>query len=612
VSFEPTAHPVLRIPTANEALTMGSVKWMDLMRQREELIVREKHDPLRFGYEPPVWKICDALVEWPWIDKAWACEVRERVQYKNRIRILMINGANRGSKSEYAGKRTQMLLNYRDAARAWVFHSTHQMSIDYHQTLMWRYMPPENRRQVKTAREYISYSQKNGFSDDKFVLPNAAECTFRNYEQDVSTIEGGDLDIIWADERLRATWVNILKSRVATRDGWIIITFTPIDGYTRCVGMFHDGAVPVIEEPAFLLPKDGKEPLPDLAFGIDGRGYVCPHDPLGQPLPVPTGRRFERVPRVLKTQDDSRAVVFFHSSDNPYSNPHSLYALHKSDPPAKLKERLYGVASKIIGVAFPKFNRKVHVVPAASIPKQGTNYFLCDPASGRNFVFKWYRVLPEAAYLYREWPGGYEIPEVGVPGPWAVPSDTKHDGDRGPAQNAFGWGLERYKREIARLERWKDWAADQEAIRAHGTRQPVAEWDERSGAEEEIAGRFIDSRAASAPKVENDEPTTLLTDFEALNLFFDLTPGDDLREGIAKITTALDYEMDEAISFFNKPKFFVSDECTNSIYALENWTGADGERGACKDFIDLDRYFTLLALEYMAPKNFATRGGGHY
>ncbi len=48
------------------------------------------------------------------------------------------------------------------------------------------------------------------------------------------------------------------------------------------------------------------------------------------------------------------------------------------------------------------------------------------------------------------------------------------------------------------------------------------------------------------------------------------------------------------------------------IWALENWTGLDGQHGACKDFIDLLRYMALSPPVYLTEENFAPRGGGSY
>jgi len=40
-----------------------------------------------------------------------------------------------------------------------------------------------------------------------------------------------------------------------------------------------------------------------------------------------------------------------------------------------------------------------------------------------------------------------------------------------------------------------------------------------------------------------------------------------------------------------RPRLFVSEDCPNTIYALENWRGVDGEKGATKDPVDCVRYF---------------------
>ena len=48
----------------------------------------------------------------------------------------------------------------------------------------------------------------------------------------------------------------------------------------------------------------------------------------------------------------------------------------------------------------------------------------------------------------------------------------------------------------------------------------------------------------------------------------------------------------------NEPRLFISSECVNSIYALKEWTGADGRKGALKDVIDVLRYAVLADLIY--------------
>src|SRR5205085_1052337 len=94
----------------------------------------------------------------------------------------------------------------------------------------------------------------------------------------------------------------------------------------------------------------------------------------------------------------------------------------------------------------------------------------------------------------------------------------------------------------------------------------IDSWDAANGATEEIQERFMDSRFASVPKMENDRPVTLLTNFEEINLFFTPTPGDDIAEGVQEINDALNYKAEEPIDFFNKPRLLISRDCSNTIF----------------------------------------------
>lgn len=642
--FIPTAHPVLGLPTPGQMAAMGHAEWTRVMVDRERRILQERKEPFPHWYEPPIWKVCDALLGFPWVDAAWAEQMRRHLKFDHPVKSLLINGGNRGGKSEYASDRVMRVLRYwktyfpqrREPTSAWCFHSTLQMSIDYQQPLFHQALPPELRaREVKSQTTYVAYKQKTGFSDQKFVLPPAepglpgSACLFKAYEQDVTSIEGGNLTIIWPDELVPADWVETLELRTAEQGGWMVITFTPINGYTETVRLFQDGAETVQESTAFLLPRDGGEPDVARALGLadheleelrradrEKRAAYFPQSrpedcnawlagQSGQPA-VPAGREFETVPRVMKcagtTPEQARACVFFHTSDNPYGNPKSVWNIIAAKTTEFKRERFYGVANKVLSARFPKFNLKVHVVPAAAVPAEGTNYHFVDPCGGRNLFQHWYRRTPNRVYLYREWPGHYTIPDVGTPGPWALPSGKHPDGRRGPAQNSFGWGLMRYKQEIARLEGWK------ELPRPEGLPEPeweelLAQWTEEE-AREAIQERFLDSRFASAPKLERDRPVTLLEDFANLQLHFSATPGDDIDEGVQLIQDALDYDDKRPVDYFNCPTLLVSAACPNTIYALQTWTGytLQGKRnldGATKDPIDLLRYFFLSDCPYL-------------
>ena len=124
------------------------------------LIAEEKIDPLRKGWEPPIWKICDALLEWPWLDKDECKRIRESLGFHKPVDVLLINGGNRGGKSEFSAKRTMMMLQYVKSARAWCFHESNQNSVEYQHPLMWKYLPPDQRKKLE-LKSHIYHIIKN-------------------------------------------------------------------------------------------------------------------------------------------------------------------------------------------------------------------------------------------------------------------------------------------------------------------------------------------------------------------------------------------------------------------------------------------------------------------
>lgn len=652
--FEPTGHPMLALPTLAETMAMGATAWRTMMARREEIIRKEKSDPYNHGYEPPIWKVCDALLGMPWVDPEWAERMRWHLKFPEPVDILLALGGNRASKSQWASKTSVKVMRRGEGKRCWAFHSTLDMSREYQQPLFHMNLPDELRRKdIKTATTYIAYKRKTGFSDEKFILPNLSEATFKSYDQDVTSIEGGELDIIWPDELVPAEWVPTMELRIATRGGKILITFTPVEGYSDTVAGFLDGAEVVKESIAFLLPKDGGEPDVPRALGITASEYeeiqaavrekrvalapqsrpercelwisreggegsegregtsVRPQGDQdheqdqdhegkggkgergvineGQPV-VPEGREFKTVPRVMKCADPKKAVVFFHSSDNPYGNPKEVWQRIRKKGSVFIGERFYGLAKKLASARFSRFNSEVHVIDDEAVPKGGTNYYFTDPHSKRNFFMMWIRATPEAAYVYREWPGSYYIPEIGVPGPWATPGNKKHpDGLPGPAQEAFGFNHARYKQEIARLEGWREAALPEPP--GMSLADWVATWDETGRREEMIAERMMDSRFASVPKDHNDQPVTLLTEFSDIGLTFRPAPAELVEEGCKMIEDALYYDDSKPISFFNRPRLYIARSCVNTIFSLRVWTYLEKDRGASKEPIDLLRWF---------------------
>jgi hypothetical protein len=619
---------------------------------RAEAAAKMEQYPLVYGYEPPKWAVCDALLDLPlkrphWKQlygmdfEPWKAAMRAALGFLRRVRVLLILGGNRGGKTEYMCKRLSELMHVCDGAITWALHSTGPMSVEYHHQLFFKFLPPELRgRDIKSRTTYIAFKTKTGFSDDKFVLPNGSLCSFRYYTMDpAQAIEGGEPKAFAADELVPPDWVESLRYRITNKDGWGFVGFTPIKGYSATVKMFLDGARIVKKMPGYLLPKDGG--LPDIAraLGFESDAEMARAHSMGMwsrpcdcnawltggtGLPsAPDGRRFEEVPVVARCAREDYAVVYFHSADNPFGKPQNIAEAAIAEKAIEnRKMRFYGMASKAVSARFAKFSEDVHVVPDAAVPKAGTNYQVCDPARGRNMFQVWVRITKDGKwYFYREWPGSYEIPGVGVPGLWAEPDGKHPDGKKGPAQESFGFGLMAYVKEWARLEGWP--AGWEERVKAFQDAADVYDDEEEgrkpgklarfiaaaaddydegpdAGARERIEQRFMDSRAANDGAEENYRIVTLQERYGALGLDFGLTPGDDIGAGEQLINEALDYdETKPLVEFENEPQMFFAESLQNTIFAMATWTGADGQKGACKDPVDLVRYAKLLGLEYI-------------
>lgn len=648
-------HPVIPLLTAGnvEANPEGAA---DYFEQRTIAIHREQQDPLVYGWEPPIWKVADALLglecydqsfldeikrefgeEWDWA--RWSKEMRLVLGFPAPVRTLLINGGNRAGKSQYAAKRCVQVLYRAKKQTVWCLHSDAGMSVSYQQPLINGHMPvaKRNARILEGNPEYMSYKTGPGYSGNRLVNHLHSECEFKYYSSEKSdTIEGGEVNIVWCDELVPPDWVDTLEFRTATRDGIILVTFTPVEGYTETVRMFDQGAETVRETVAFASPDDNGEPLEYASLGFSSQedfqqGKI--YGPRSRPENVhewikggnsqpeiPEGRAFKKVPRVKRCLGEIRngqmeykkAILYFHSSDNPYGNPSAVFERILGKPTAFIQERFYGVAHKTQGNRFPKFNPKVHVLPDEKIPTGGTNYLICDPAGGRNFVFGWFRVIGDDVYLYREWPGNYAIPGRGHPGPWAEMSGKKKDGKKGPAQTPFGMSLLEYKEEIARLEKW-----DIDTAEAPDPR----DWEPGLETEEVVVERYIDARAGNTAMATAEGTFTLIDELADIGMDFipvHLGPAGSLADSnpqsaVHLINDRLNYDENKPIGFTNRPRFHIAESCWNTLFALSVWTGEDGQKGACKDFIDLIRYFYAQDLHDTGGDEFyQTDGGGHY
>ena len=541
-----------RFPDGVRRLT--TEQFTEFHRLFEERIRLEQEDPYRYGYVIPIWETADRQF----------AELRE--QFPKGVTELLILGGNRASKSRYLARRAVEVMVNTPGAKVWCLQSTESSSIQNQQPYIWEYLPAEWKpiatgKMRKGVIMNVTYSQKGGFTENSFVLPNGSQCWFKFYSMDVKAIEGAELNYCWADELVSPEWIEALRFRLITRNGELAVGFTPILGYTDTVAEYLAGAVTLEDAPAELVL-----------------------DLKGQPL---------RVPRVQQCSKPTARVVYFHTADNPFGNYEAMKTELVKSPKDRVLMRAYGVPTKKAANMFAKFNTSVHVVSPDKIPRAGVNYHVVDPCSGRNWFMIWARFdAAGRCFVYDEWPSQIrEVPGVGLPGPWTIPGGNNPDGQAGDAQRSFGFGLSHYKLEIENTEA-----------------RHAREADDFS-----VFERIMDSRYGNAATVAREGATTLIEECAEIGLNFTAAPGDNIAEGVTMIINWLSYNDGEEISALNQPSLYISSDCKNMIFALSQYTGTGNTKTAgSKDAIDVLRYLVLSGAAYVDTKDLECKPAGSY
>lgn len=515
--FGQTPHPVILPLTVEQILELGPEASREAIQLRERIIAEEAEDPYTRGVILPHWRKVDELMATPGIDE------------------VIVLGGNRAAKSRYAGRKVVETLLSAPRKRVWAFNQSVANSIEMAQPIVHEYLPPHIRGMKSNAVASVKYTVKNGFSDGNFVLPNGSACVFRNYSQDPKLIEGGEIDLAWCDELVPLNVLETLRMRIVTRGGKILITFTPIEGWSPTVKEYLTGAKVLETRYAELL--------------------------------------HEELPVVMQPVRKNARVVFFWTQDNPWSGWENMKRTLEGSQKAEIMCRAYGVPTKAISNLFAGFDERVNVVPADKIPKDGTRYMAIDPAGSRMWFAIWALVDSLGdIYVYRECPDQERyFPGFGVPGPWAIPSGVHADGAKGPAQANVSFNIQTYVDHYLELENG-----------------------------EHIMERLIDPRFAAAPVfgLGKEETHTLLDDLSEAGFPCNPAPVERIDLGVALINSALSYDKTRPLDALNKPKLYISEECKNLVFSLQEFTGADGKTGAMKDPVDCLRYLAMSGPQY--------------
>lgn len=612
-------HPLLPLPKPEAvaralASEAGSREVADYLQWRRGAIWNANADPLRHELEPDFW-----------------ADVRQAMA--DQVKTVMLLGGNRSSKSRLCGKLTVEALVNHPGTLVVAVSEDETASIETQQRIIWHYIPPEIKAQCHNKRDsfgvwYLNYSEANGFSERKAVLPlpkgysgPPSKILFATYNENADDYEGLEFGHPtawtvgwWADENLRLNWLNMFSRRGKYRPGTGLWSYTPVHGITPTIKQaVGKTARTLAHRPARLLPE--RINVPGLPPGT--MPYI-------QEPALPGGRAF-----------------YFHSEMSPFGpGPNGSgkpYAQSVAEdcagkPTEYIKRIAYGFTEDVIGLCYPKFRGDVHVVPVDQLPAVGTNYCFIEPAGGRNWYFAWVRVVPgrpARLYVYREWP---DVPRYGE---WAVPStraataDSRKgwDGERGPAQRNQGWGIVRYKNLMLTEEtvspardaagNWIERDPHRRAL------LDAAVTDQSPGqvlpvVREVIRARKIDPRAAVNPLASAKGGTNLLTLFAQEDrkstgeiegprmLVIPAYSGKGIDDGVSHVNELLDWREDQPVCpFLNEPRLFVAASCQQFIWMLENYTDRGGEEGGCKDVADLARYMAQdMDLRYV-------EAGGH-
>jgi len=635
-------HPCL--PNLSEAELLwlarepdGPETYAKFVDERERLLALAKDDPLYHGFELDCWKIADEQLADPDLD-------------------LQVNfGWNRGG-----GKTRRALRLLCEAAREYpadgdagylVLGETESSLWNVQMPVVWLYLKKfiKQLNGKQTGPYRVTHKPGTGFTEGLVIIPSGpirnekGEITgyrgwsniwFDTYKGDPGKYEGrefggrlrmigrtasgkGILDLakrpdgssienvaVVADEGLKLGWLRMIKRRVQFRQGKMIWAYTPIKGIT-----------PAIKEVVGTLKVESSAPAD---AHVKFRNFIAdvPDCPSGH-MPV-TG-----VCSMARTK-----AVYFHIHPQAFNDYFRIVVNDCQGREQRYIERMaFGYSKDTVERKFGTFG-PWNIIEPDRLPAVGTDYLIVDPHDARPYFFIYVRVAPGLEpekpdyYVWADWP------DTATYGEWAVATERETsdvtrrgwDGDRGPAQTNLSLGYAGYKAVWRNIERVRpDGAVERDPtrralqLRAAQAGRPL--WME-------IFERIIDSRAGPRAQLEEHGQTCSVEKFMEEHVDpqtgdklgpIDFVMADGSRHDWTLIQDLLEVKRDEQGRIEKAPRLFVTENCRQVIWALENFTGLSGEEGACKDPIDCLEYMArgnLIHVPPGAPRS--TKGWGGY
>lgn len=442
-------------------------------------------------------------------------------------------------------------------AKIYMWHVNEERSVVDTQRGVWDSLPMAYKQQNKKKGQNFSlnYSQKNGFSGSTCILPSS----------DPEVVEGSSIFFKYytqylADSQVAEGWNAHLIHLDEEAPLKLFETMIPrlTDFHGRLILTFTTlkGWTPLINE---LLR--GAETTKTRYTSL-----------LNMDLPIE---------QTCKAWDSCK-IFYWWTEDNPFIDSNELVKMYKNRPLEEKLARLYGVPTNSQYGRFPSFKRNVNVIPHNNIPFiknptiKATRYFITDPGGTKPWVAAWFAVTQEGlVYIYRETPTDE----------WAIPhtnASGRPIGKPGRGQKPNGWGFDQWVEHFTSFE-----------------------------GDEEIAIRVCDPGFGTQKITIADGQTDIFN--EMAERGFDMIPcyRGEVEPGVAKINDLLAWDDTQPLSYNNRPKLYISDQCKNMITAMQEFSNC-GKDEHFKDFIDLIRYFLEIGALYVDEDDWKSTPSGGY
>lgn len=304
------------------------------------------------------------------------------------------------------------------------------------------------------------------------------------------------------------------------------------------------------------------EPIPRRMYVGLRRGSIDNFAPIWFSY-TPLGNHAQWMFKELYSKADGKRIFSMTASiyDNEYLTPEAIaeFAADPAISDIEKEARLYGRFQNLFDRIYADFDSDVHVVPYFEPPSHWFRTQVVDPHSVRPWACAWYATSPSGdTYVYREWP------------------ETDFTKIR-----RVGDSPERYALRFREIER-----------------------------DEQISARLMDPNYfGRTDMLRGVVVPSVGTEIAKFGLIYNGRLNDDLDYGEGRVRQLLQYRKEEPISFTNRPRLYVCDNCVNTIASLSFYTYETAKSGdpdekkrseTYKDFADLVRYFAVSDVAALA------------